>query len=101
MKDEQDERSHFEIMEELGQLSIFDVLGAEMHPKNDVEDVVNIGDKVKILISEDDVDAFNYFKYYYPHFLEGIGKVVAKEGRLYKVRVKSDVLLFHRHELVV
>ena len=92
------EQTHFEIMEQLGQISIFDVLPAQKEP----EISVAVGDKVRCIITEaNDVMSYNYFHYYYPQVLKRMGEVVAIEGRIIHVRFGTDVVQLNVNEIEV
>lgn len=88
------EQTHFEIMEQLGQLNLFDV---SVNPIN-----VNIaaGDIVRCNITEEsNPESYNYFKYYQPNVLKDRGEVIAIQGHTLHVRFKNDVVLLNLDEI--
>lgn len=92
------EQSHFEIMEQLGQISIFDVLPTQQ----EAEVSVAVGDKVRCIITEEsDEMSYNYFHYYYPQVLKRTGEVMAIEGRVIHVRFGTDIVQLNAHEIEV
>ena len=91
------EQSYFEVMEELGQMNIFDVMPAEQEVQ---EMHVAVGDKVRCIVTEEsDATAYNYFKYYYPQVLTSAGEVVDIVKNILHVRFKNDVVQLKLHEI--
>ena len=92
------EQSHFEIMEQLGQISIFDVIPVEPETENRIA----VGDKVRCNVTEEsDEQAYYYFKYYYPQVLKGTGEVVKVVQDVVHVRFGTDIVLLKPHEIEV
>jgi len=61
---------HFTAMEELGQLTIFDVL-------DKAQTVFSVGDHVRTIITPDsDEESYNYFKEYFPEVLKKSGEII-------------------------
>lgn len=88
------EQTHFEIMEQLGQLNLFDV------SVNPINTKVAVGDIVRCNITkESDSEAYYYFKYHYPNVLKDPGEVIAIEGHTLHVRFKNDVVLLNLDEI--
>ena len=88
--------NHFEIMEQLGQIDIFEALD----DTKDHQIPIGVGDKVRCIVTEEsDEMAYNYFKYNYPQVLNGVGEVVAIQGRTLHVRYKNDVVLLNPEEV--
>lgn len=90
------EKSHFEVMEELGQLTIFDLPVQEVVPE---ADPLEIGDKVRCQIDQSEGEAYYYLKYYYPNALTSIGEVMKIEGNVISVRFKGEIVLLERHQV--
>lgn len=90
------EKSHFEVMEELGQLTIFDLPAHEAESK---ENQLNIGDKVRCHVSEGESEAYYYLKYYYPNALTSVGEIVDIEGNTVYTRFKGDIIPLERHQV--
>lgn len=59
--------THFEYMEQQGQLTIFDMMNSSLFRK---------GDQVDITLADSDDLTFSYFKYYYPHVINKPGVIV-------------------------
>ncbi|MEQ6355942.1 hypothetical protein ABNX05_15030 [Lysinibacillus sp. M3] len=71
---------HFTAMEELGQITIFDVLDSK-------QPVFSVGDNVKTKITPNsDDESYNYFKEYYP-------EVLKKSGEIIEVRANNQYLV--------
>lgn len=65
---------HFAVMEELGQITIYDLLDNE-------QPMFSVGDHVRVTITPDsDAESYNYFKEYYPKVLKEPGKIVQVQG---------------------
>ena len=87
------EKTHFEYMEEVGQVNIFELLQEEKSP-------LNIGDKVKCNITEEsDWEGHNYLKYYAPFALTDVGEVVNISGDVAIIRYKTTEVMFNIKEL--
>lgn len=93
------EKTHFEIMEELGQLTIFDLPQVQQEAAVDEEDSLKIGDKVRCTIDMSESEAYYYLKYYYPNALTSIGEVAEIDGNTVYVRFKGDTVPLERHQV--
>lgn len=93
----QTEKTHFEVMEELGQLTIFDLTAQQESTIE--EDQLKIGDKVRCVIDKSESEAYYYLKYYYPNALTSIGEVAEIEGNTIYVRFKGDTVPLERHQV--
>ncbi|MFY0521623.1 hypothetical protein ACOMCU_28010 [Lysinibacillus sp. UGB7] len=61
---------YYMVMEELGQITIFDVLDNE-------QPAFSVGDHVRVIITPDsDEESYNYFKYHFPEVLKKPGKII-------------------------
>lgn len=95
------EINHFEVMEELGQINMFELMKSAPNELKSA-DQLQVGDKVKCIVTEDgDSEAYNYFKYYYPHVLTGVGEIVAIDKNVLSVRFKSETVLLKPHEVTL
>lgn len=95
------EINHFEIMEELGQINMFELMKPA---SNEVKCVVQLqsGDKVQCIITEEsDSDSYNYFKYYHPYVLSGVGEIERIEKGVLSVRYKNEIVLLNPHEVTL
>ena len=95
----QTEKTHFEVMEELGQLTIFDLPQVQQEAVVDEGDLLKIGDKVRCIIDVSESEAYYYLKYYYPNALTNIGEVVEIEGNVIYVRFKGEIVQLERHQV--
>ncbi|MFY0744779.1 hypothetical protein AB1K09_20130 [Solibacillus silvestris] len=93
------EKTHFEVMEELGQLTIFDLPQVQQEVAVDEEDSLKIGDKVRCTIDVSESEAYYYLKYYYPNALTSIGEVVNIQGNVISVRFKGEIVQLERHQV--
>lgn len=93
----QTEKTHFEVMEELGQLTIFDLTAQQESTIE--EDQLKIGDKVRCEIDKSESEAYYYLKYYYPNALASIGEVVKINGNVISVRFKGEIVQLERHQV--
>lgn len=61
-----------------------------------------IGDEVKLMpISEQqDELSYNYFKYYYPHCINKIGKIVAIQGNSLTLVIQGERLVVNKSEVI-
>lgn len=91
------EKTHFEVMEELGQLTIFD-LTAQQEVITE-ENQLKIGDKARCVIDKSESEAYYHLKYYYPNALTSIGEVAEIEGNTIYVRFKGDTVPLERHQV--
>jgi len=65
---------HYRVMEELGQITIFDVLDKE-------QTVFSVGDHVRTIITPDsDYESYNYFKEYFPEVLKKTGEIIGVQA---------------------
>lgn len=61
---------HFTAMEELGQITIYDLLDSK-------QSLFSVGDNVRVTITLDsDAESYNYFKEYHPEVLKEPGEIV-------------------------
>lgn len=94
--------THFELMEKVGQVNIFDILDT---PNVALNNTPVIGDSVKINVTQSDEETKNYFKYYYPHVLNKVGEVVEikplRDKNIYLVSVRGEKHWFYQHELIL
>ena len=95
----QTEKTHFEVMEELGQLTIFDLPQVQQEAAVDEEDSLKIGDKVRCTIDVSESEAYYYLKYYYPNALTSIGEIVNINGNVVSVRFKGEIVHLERHQV--
>jgi len=95
----QTEKTHFEVMEELGQLTIFDLTQVQQEAAVDEKDSLKIGDKVRCTIDVSESEAYYYLKYYYPNALTSIGEVAEIDGNTVYVRFKGDTVPLERHQV--
>ena len=95
----QTEKTHFEVMEELGQLTIFDLPQVQQESAVIEEDSLKIGDKVRCTIDVSESEAYYYLKYYYPNALTSIGEVAEIDGNTVYVRFKGDTVPLERHQV--
>lgn len=95
----QTEKTHFEVMEELGQLTIFDLPQVQQEAAVIEEDSLKIGDKVRCTIDVSESEAYYYLKYYYPNALTSIGEVAEIDGNTIYVRFKGDTVPLERHQV--
>ena len=66
---------HFMMMEELGQITIYDLL-------DNAQPLFSVGDQVRVTITVDsDAESYNYFKEYYPEVLRELGEIVQVQGK--------------------
>lgn len=66
---------HFTVMEELGQITIYDLLDNE-------QPLFSVGDHVRVTIKpESDAESYNYFKEYYPEVLKEPGEIVQVQDK--------------------
>lgn len=74
------------------QLSLFNSSGTEFR----------IGDDVKLMpISEkQDELSHNYFKYYYPHCINKIGKIIAMQGSSLTLSIQGEQIIVNKKEVV-
>lgn len=87
------EKTHFDLMEEVGQINIFEIIKDDHHN-------LKIGDKVKCNITkENDWEGYNYLQYYAPFVLKELGEVVSIIGEVVNVRYKTTVMMFNVKEL--
>lgn len=91
--------NHFEIMEELGQISIFELI----EPRSDESkrpEQLQVGDKVQCNVTEsEDFETYNYLKYYKPSALNSTGEIQAIDGIVLTVRFKNEVVLLNPHQV--
>lgn len=93
-----EEQTHFEFMEEQGQINMFELI--ETEPAAAKEEPFQIGDKVTCIVSEEsDPLSYNYFKYYHPYVLTSVGEIIELVQGNYQVRFKHETLLMKAHEL--
>ena len=95
--------THFELMELQGQLTIDDILSVQ--ESDTTSTCFDIGDTVRIDLSQADDMAANYFRYYYPHILNNSGHIVdskhlANGEKLHLVHVLGELHWFNEYELV-
>lgn len=83
-------------MEELGQLTIFDL---SVHEVISEENQLEIGDKVRCEIDMSESEAYYYLKYYYPNALTSVGEVMKIEGNVIFVRFKGEIVQLERHQV--
>ena len=95
----QTEKTHFEVMEELGQLTIFDLPQVQQEAAVIEEDSLKIGDKVRCTIDMSESEAYYYLKYYYPNALTSIGEIVNINGNVITVRFKGEIVHLERHQV--
>lgn len=95
----QTEKTHFEVMEELGQLTIFDLPQVQQEAAVVEEDSLKTGDKVRCTIDMSESEAYYYLKYYYPNALTSIGEVAEIDGNTVYVRFKGDTVPLERHQV--
>lgn len=95
----QTEKTHFEVMEELGQLTIFDLPQVQQEAAVDEEDSLKIGDKVRCTIDASESEAYYYLKYYYPNALTSIGEIININGNVISVRFKGEIVHLERHQV--
>lgn len=95
----QTEKTHFEVMEELGQLTIFDLPQVQQDDAVIEADSLEIGDKVRCQIDQSEGEAYYYLKYYYPNALTSIGEIMEIEGNVISVRFKGEIVLLERHQV--
>lgn len=94
-----DEENHFEVMEELGQINMFELIEPTPNESKAVEQL-QVGDKVKCIVTEEsDFEAYNYLKYYQPCALNSIGEIQVIEGKVLTVRFKNEIVLLNRHQV--
>lgn len=94
-----DEENHFEVMEELGQINMFDLIEPVSDESKSVE-LLQVGDKVKCIVTEEsDFEAYNYLRYYQPSALNCIGEIQIIEGKVLTVRFKNEIVLLNRHQV--
>lgn len=93
----QTEKTHFEVMEELGQLTIFDLTAQQESTIE--ENQLKIGDKVRCVIDKSESEAYYYLKYYYPNALISIGEIVNINGNVISVRFKGEIVQLERHQV--
>lgn len=95
------EKTHFEVMEELGQLSIFDLPQIKQEAETAVVEAnpLSIGDKVRCTVDMSESEAYYYLKYYYPNALTSVGEVIDIEGNVVYVRFKGDTIPLERHQV--
>lgn len=76
------------------QLSFFSGLG---------DTAFRIGDEVKLMpISEEqDELSHNYFKYYYPHCINKIGKIVAMQGSSLTLSIQGEQIMVNKREVIL
>ena len=95
--------THYEYMQEQGQLTIDDILLVH-ESDHKVSTVYDVGDTVRIDLSQADDMAANYFRYYYPHIVNKSGYIVDSRqlanGYLYLVNVLGELHWFNEYELV-
>lgn len=66
---------HFMMMEELGQITIYDLL-------DNAQSLFSVGDQVLVTITVDsDAESYNYFKEYYPEVLKESGEIIQVQGK--------------------
>ena len=94
----QDEKTHFEVMEELGQLTIFDLPQVQKEVVTE-EEQLKIGDKVRCTIEMSESETYYYLKYYYPNALTSIGEIVNIDGNVISVRFKGEIIQLERHQV--
>ncbi|MFS0878061.1 hypothetical protein [Solibacillus isronensis] len=95
----QTEKTHFEVMEELGQLTIFDIPQVQREAEVIEESPLKIGDKVRCQIDMSESEAYYYLKYYYPNALTSIGEIVDIDGNVIFVRFKGEIVQLERHQI--
>lgn len=95
----QTEKTHFEVMEELGQLTIFDLPQIQQEAAVIEDDSLKIGDKVRCTIDVSESEAYYYLKYYYPNALTSIGEIVNINGNVISVRFKGEIVHLERHQV--
>lgn len=81
-----------EYLESIGQVTIFDVLSDE---------TFKVGNDVRILLADEkeyELD-HNYLKYYYPHVVNKIGRIVQVKGDSYQVYVQGEYLWLREFEM--
>lgn len=86
--------SHFAVMEELGQITIFDLLEG-------VQRRFSVGDKVRITITlESDQEAYNYLAEYCPAALKKSGEIVeVLANNQYLVSFAGNIKQFNGAEI--
>lgn len=86
--------SHFEAMEALGQVTIYDLL------END-QPTFTVGDKVHAAITqESDYEAYMYLEAYYPNVLKKPGEIVEiLPKNQYRVDFAGEMQIMRAHEL--
>lgn len=85
---------HFQAMQELGQMSIFDVL-------SDTQQGFAKGDTVRVTITPvSDWESYNYLESYCPVALKKVGEIVESLAKnQYLVSFYGDIQIFNAHEL--
>lgn len=85
---------HFMAMEELGQISIFDML-------NNLQHRFSVGDDVRVTITlESDRESYNYLEGYCPGALKNSGEIVeVLANNLYLVSFKGTINIFKDSEI--
>lgn len=62
---------------------------------------IRINDEVKILPINEKKDplSYNYFKHYYPHCINKIGRVIAVQGNSLTVLVRGEQIIVNKSEV--
>lgn len=93
------EVNHFEVMEELGQINMFELIESTSDESKSVVQL-QVGDKVQCNVTEDDdFEAYNYLKYYKPSALNNTGEIQKIDGNVLTVIFKTEFVLLNLHQV--
>lgn len=97
------EKGHFEVMEELGQMNIFDlpeITSSPVPAATTIEEKpIEVGDKVRCTVDLSESETYYYLKYYFPNALTCIGEVENIDGNVIAVRFKGETVLLEKHQV--
>ena len=84
--------THFEYIESIGQMNIFEFLDPS---------TIDTGDKVKIVLPDPVVhsDIYYFLLYYYPQIINKQGKVIDKKNKSYLISVEGICIWLSEVEL--
>lgn len=94
--------THFEYLESIGQISMFDLLEVPVNPPIEIVP----GTLVKIDISNSDSQSVNYFRYYYPHVINKSGivrdkKYISAGYTVYLIEVLGELHWMNENEVTL
>lgn len=93
--------THFEYLESIGQITMFDLLDSSVDLRADIE----IDSLIQIDISNSDSQSVNYFHYYYPHVINKSGivrdkKYISAGYTLYLIEVLGELHWMNENEVI-